>query len=302
MSGQRVSLRSRDARTSALVEAVVSTRAAALLGLRVDGRDLVVSDDTDGAPLTAAGAILAPWPNRVEAGQWSLDGAVQVLEHTEVDTGHALHGLLLRQDAELLSSDEHSVMLRSAITPVPGYPFRVDLDTRYQLEADGLLVTHVVHNRSAGRAPFALGAHPYLRAGTTPILESTLVVQTSAVLELDAAHIPRGASAVAGTTLDLRAGRPVGQTAAHACFVSVRSADGHHRHRLAGYDGAITELWADEAFGWVQIYRAEADGSAAAALAVEPMTAPPNALRTGEGLRWLAPGETWELRWGVRRA
>jgi aldose 1-epimerase len=30
------------------------------------------------------------------------------------------------------------------------------------------------------------------------------------------------------------------------------------------------------------------------------MTAPADALNSGEGLRWLAPGETWHLSWGIR--
>ena len=30
------------------------------------------------------------------------------------------------------------------------------------------------------------------------------------------------------------------------------------------------------------------------------MTAPANAFNSGEGLRWLAPGETWHLSWGIR--
>jgi aldose 1-epimerase len=34
-------------------------------------------------------------------------------------------------------------------------------------------------------------------------------------------------------------------------------------------------------------------------LAVEPMTCPPNAFRTGEGLIRLAPGESFTSRWGI---
>jgi aldose 1-epimerase len=36
------------------------------------------------------------------------------------------------------------------------------------------------------------------------------------------------------------------------------------------------------------------------AIAVEPMTAPPDALNSGLGLRWLEPGELWEGSWGLR--
>ena len=36
------------------------------------------------------------------------------------------------------------------------------------------------------------------------------------------------------------------------------------------------------------------------AVALEPMTAPPDALNSGTGLIWLEPGESWTSSWGVR--
>jgi aldose 1-epimerase len=35
------------------------------------------------------------------------------------------------------------------------------------------------------------------------------------------------------------------------------------------------------------------------AVAIEPMTAPADAFNSGQGLRWLAPGEDWVVRWGI---
>ena len=35
------------------------------------------------------------------------------------------------------------------------------------------------------------------------------------------------------------------------------------------------------------------------AVALEPMTAPANALNSGEGLRWLEPGGTFSAEWGI---
>jgi aldose 1-epimerase len=36
------------------------------------------------------------------------------------------------------------------------------------------------------------------------------------------------------------------------------------------------------------------------AVAVEPMTAPPDALNSGQSLIWLEPGESSEGSWGLR--
>jgi aldose 1-epimerase len=64
-------------------------------------------------------------------------------------------------------------------------------------------------------------------------------------------------------------------------------------------------LWADPAFGWLQVYtprdhpRPEGPGLA---VALEPMTAPPDALNSGIGLARLAPGSEWSASWGIRAA
>jgi galactose mutarotase-like enzyme len=35
-------------------------------------------------------------------------------------------------------------------------------------------------------------------------------------------------------------------------------------------------------------------------VAIEPMTAPPNAFVTKRALRWLSSGDTWIAQWGIR--
>ena len=79
--------------------------------------------------------------------------------------------------------------------------------------------------------------------------------------------------------------------------------DGHVAHIVSAPDGRAVTLWADENFGYVQVYTSRSFATSTAsdvAIAVEPMTAPANALNTGRGLRWLAPGESWSASWGIR--
>ena len=71
------------------------------------------------------------------------------------------------------------------------------------------------------------------------------------------------------------------------------------RHTLAGPDGT-TELWADPVFGYVQVFTPPDLVGRGRAVAVEPMTCPPDALNTGDGLITLAPDETWSASWGIR--
>ena len=82
--------------------------------------------------------------------------------------------------------------------------------------------------------------------------------------------------------------------------------DGRIEHRLDAPDGTGLVLWADEVFGWAQVFSpsnfpgAGQAGCQRKAVAIEPMTCAVNAFNTGDGLRWLDPGETWTASWGLR--
>ena len=65
--------------------------------------------------------------------------------------------------------------------------------------------------------------------------------------------------------------------------------------------GTRTVLWADEAYGYLQVFTGDPlPDVTRRSLAVEPMTCPPNAFRTGEAVVRLEPGETWMGKWGIR--
>jgi aldose 1-epimerase len=71
-----------------------------------------------------------------------------------------------------------------------------------------------------------------------------------------------------------------------------------------GWDGEIqlgdVTVWADDAWPYVQLYTGDDRPDVARrAVAVEPMTCPPNAFNTGEGLIRLEPAERFDGRWGI---
>jgi aldose 1-epimerase len=59
-------------------------------------------------------------------------------------------------------------------------------------------------------------------------------------------------------------------------------------------------VWADPDFKWVQVYTPDNYPGRGRAVAIEPMTCPPDALNSGVDLLWLEPGESWAGRWGLR--
>ena len=166
-------------------------------------------------------------------------------------------------------------------------------------------MTHTIVNEGDAAAPVAIGAHPYLRIGDVPTGELTVTVAARTHFEVDERMNVVGESPVDGTRYDLRGGRRVGELELDDGYADVQRTDGRAVHTLAAADGRTVALWGDESFGYVQVFTSRKlathpDGSVA--LAVEPMTAPANALNTGRGLRWLEPGESWTAAWGIGHA
>jgi aldose 1-epimerase len=132
--------------------------------------------------------------------------------------------------------------------------------------------------------------------------ECTLVVPASRWLPAGDRGIPVGAPRdVAGTPLDFRAARPVGKARLdHALTGLARDESGRAWARLTGGGGQVS-LWAGAGYGWFQVFTGDTlpAGHRRTALAVEPMTCPPNALATGDDLIMLAPGASVTRAWGI---
>ncbi|MGO4807688.1 aldose 1-epimerase family protein [Arthrobacter sp. 2MCAF15] len=286
--------------------AVVTEIAASLRALEVDGVALLQDYPAASAPPSCAGWVLVPWPNRVAGGKWTHDGAPQQLAITEPANGNALHGLLSGAAYSVAGRTADSITLAADVTPAPGYPFELGTTVRYQLTVDGLLVTHGLTNTGSRSAPVAVGAHPFLKLGTVPTEDLKLFINADTHIEVDERLNPTGATtAVGGTRHDFRAGQRVGAVDLDDAWGDVRrEPDGSSRHYLEAPDGRQVQLFMDASFGYVQSFTTRIfpgdSGGLVTAVAVEPMTAPANALNSGEGLRWLGPGETWHLSWGIR--
>jgi aldose 1-epimerase len=117
--------------------------------------------------------------------------------------------------------------------------------------------------------------------------------------------IPVGHESVEGTAYDFRADQPLAGRVLDTGFTDViADAAGMSFVRVAGCDGQAVQVWGDASFGFWQVYTGE-DLPAPLrrrSLAVEPMTAAPNAFQTGWGLQRLEPGESVTSRWGARLA
>src|SRR5687768_11879443 len=116
--------------------AVVTELAAGLRLYSRGGVQLTETYGDDQIPPGGCGITLAPWANRVEDGQWFLDGKKQQLAITEVARNNASHGLLRNASYALVDESQHSVTLEATIFPQHGYPFLARHRVQYSLGED----------------------------------------------------------------------------------------------------------------------------------------------------------------------
>ena len=284
--------------------AVVTEMGAGLRALLHRDRPLVTTYDADELPPGGAGQLLLPWPNRIDGGRYRLGDSEYQLDLSEPAAGNAIHGLTRWSSWSLARHDPHAVVLHLALLGHTGYPFRLELTVEYQLSGDsGLMVSVIAHNAGSRPAPYGTGSHPYLTAGAPAVDECELTLPVSQWLPADQRGIPSGPpSDVAGTQFDFRAAREIGTVTLDHAFTGLeRDEAGLAWARLTS-DGAGTALWADPGYGWLQVFTGDTLGQEhrRRAVAIEPMTCPPNAFVTGTDLLTLEPGQTVSHRWGIQ--
>ncbi len=305
--GEQLEIASGDGRA----RVVVTELGAALRSFEVDGVPYVETYRAEERSPLGAGAVLVPWPNRVGGAAWSHAGMRQELEMTEPARGNAIHGLVRRELWTVVEHGDDTVLLAVEVGELQGWPFPFRTTVRYTLDGDrdgdgdgyGLTVTHTVHNTGNEEMPFGVGTHPYPRPGNTDVDDCALTLAARTVLPVDpGTMIPTGKpQSLEGTDLDFRVGRQLRGVELDTAFGDCEpGADGIIRHSVT-HDGGGVELWAEACFGWVQVFTpGEFPGKGARAVAIEPMTCPPDALNSGTDLITVEPGDTWTGRWGIR--
>ncbi len=248
------------------------------------------------------GAPLIPWPNRLAGGRYSFDGVDYQLPLTEPQRGNAIHGLLRWQPWQALEREPERVAVGTRIHPRPGYPFALEIRIAYELSDAGLEVRTSATNIGEGACPFGSGQHPYLSPGTGPVDDCELKLDAQLRILIDERGIPVDQERVDDSPLDFRRPRRIGALQMDTAFTALaRDPAGRATVMLTGADGATAELWADGSYRVIQLYTGDtlAPARRRLGLAAEPMTCPPNAFQSGDGLVRIEPGETRSSSWGV---
>jgi aldose 1-epimerase len=217
------------------------------------------------------GQVLLPWPNRLQDGTYEFEGVRYQLALTEPEHWNAIHGLVGWASWHARVQEPHRVVLEHVVHPQPGYPFTLEVGIDYELGVDGLAVRTTATNVGEATCPYGCGAHPYLTVGTE---------------------------------LDFRTARRIAETKLDNGYMDLeRDEAGLCRVELTARGGSSSvTLWVDETYPYLMVFTGDRPDVQRRGLAVEPMTCPPNAFRSGDDLIRLDPGASVTTTWGIATA
>jgi len=283
----------------------VTELGAGLRSYRVGDVEFLDGFPADGYPTGSShGQLLAPWPNRIDGGAYTFEGAEQKLAWNETDKQNAIHGLTRWMNWEADRVRPNTVSMRLVLNAQPGYPFTVQLQHDYSLGDDGLTVTHSMRNIGASAVPYGVGMHPYFTVGTAVVDESVLSLPADQYFRTNDRSIPTlPAVPVDGTELDFREAHSVGGTVLDTGFTGLRrDADGRATIKLSAPSGRSVTVSLDRDHEYVWAYTGDTLPDASRrrkSLAIEPYSCCSNAFNNGVGVKTVPPGGTFRATWSV---
>jgi aldose 1-epimerase len=272
------------------LSATISSVGATLRSLTCAGIPVIWSQPIDTLPVGGSGQVLAPWPNRLKDGTYAFEGIAAKAALNEPELRNAIHGLVRWLDWKLEYQERTRVKLSCTMAPQPAYPFLISLALLYEFGPAGLTVRTQAESRGA-RAPFGIGFHPYFLAGPEGLSRGRLSVPASRHLSVDGRGLPTGEVPIE-PRLDALAspeGLEIGDLVLDDCFTGlVRDESGIANIRFNPGPGPIAavDLRLDRHFDYVMCFTGDtlAEKDRRRAVAIEPMTCPPNAFVSGESV------------------
>jgi galactose mutarotase-like enzyme len=240
--------------------------------------------------------LLHPWANRLAGSSYRVGETTVRLPaaegHYPTDpNGLPIHGALpghLRWAVQAGSLPDRVVarLLWDSSELLELFPFEHELTLEAELAGGTLTLTTTLRATGSDSVPVAFGFHPYLRIPGSSRRDWRVALGATQRLVLDEHMIPTGAreplvkrefvlgeqsydDGLAGLDEPARFGVSVGETSLTVTF--------------------------EEGFDYAQVYAPPGHDF----ICFEPMTAPTNALVSGEGLVLVAPGEEYRTRWNV---
>jgi aldose 1-epimerase len=264
-------------------------RGQELLGRVDDIASFAVAGRTSGIPL------LYPWANRLEAARYTTAGREVSLESSPLiahdDKGLPMHGVPWSRLSWNVTS-EGSAMLNARLEwtgaeRLAVFPFPHHVEMWVLLDADTLRIETTLVADAASAVPVSFGFHPYFRIPEVSREEWQVKLPAMTRLELDERNIPTG-QGVAVAHFDAQVGDRTFDDGfvLDAAPASFSLAGGGRRINVEFLEG----------YSYAQVFAPGGKDY----IAIEPMTAPANALVSGSGLRVVEPGEEFRATFRIR--
>jgi len=266
----------------AMVGCSLTHRGEELLVMRAGGLDAYANGSTMGIPL------LYPWANRLVAGTHRVAGRTVVADagspfQKPDGNGTPIHGVIPRElpfEVREASGSGVTAELHSDRCPALAacFPFPHRVTVSADLTDAGLRIETAVHATGDAQVPVSFGYHPYLHLPGVPRDDWKIDAPVATHIVTDALSLPTGELEQAPIPAGPLAGRTYDDGYAGI-------ADGA-AFTLAGGGRRLTVRWL-QGYRFAQVW-APVDPQV---VCYEPMTAPTNAIATGDGLQILQPGE-----------
>ena len=269
-------------------------RGEEVLGQRGGLRKYVESGSSMGIPL------LHPWANRLDGLSYEVAGRAVALDADRTPVRLEEHGLPIHGLAaasrhwEVVEAEADDARARLVARLdwaaheelMAGFPFAHRLSVEVTLSGATLGIETVLEPTGQDPVPVSFGWHPYFRLPGVARADYhvTLAVRRRAVP--DDRGIPTGES----VAVDEPSG-PLGDRTYDDLFVELA----HPPEFIVRGGGRCIEVRFESGYPYAQVFAPPG----AEHVCFEPMTAPTNALVSGEGLRVLAPHEKHVARFAV---
>jgi aldose 1-epimerase len=241
--------------------------------------------------------LLYPWANRLARFSYDAAGRQVTLSEDPRQLPHdsnglPIHGLIpsLMGWETAAQGDTLTARLQwDSEQLLALYPYRHEVELQATITPGVLTITMLVRAVGEDNVPVSFGFHPYLRLPSSLREDTTVTLPACERLLLDEQSIPTGEREALGpTTFEL----------AHTSWDDgLRVSESPARFTSRGRDGHGVTLELLHGYPYAQVYAPPGRDY----ICFEPMTAPANALRSGEGLSVLSPGEEYRSAFRISR-
>lgn len=247
-----------------------------------DGREV---DELRGLPL------LAPWANRLAARCYTFDSVVVDLEGLDLTTdpaGLPIHGTMADQPGWVVVEAGRSRLQATFAYDTPdllaAFPFPHSLTVDVAVVGSTLSIATTLTPTGDRAVPVSFGYHPYFRLPGVGRDDGLVLRLPDRHLLCRDGGLPTGSAEA-----EAAEAAPLGDRVFDHLYVL-----GDDRRLGIEGGGRRLDVVLDEGYPWAQVYAPAGQDF----VCLEPMTAPVNALVTGDG-RHVAPGDAFTARFSL---